>query len=387
MVDVPADGTPVRSYISCKRSQREGHSLPVISLGACARRLRSRQLMAALPGNAAAAGLMRAAALIRSAPGIRHPKTPPWPPETNRPSHADDLALLFESPYAFGLWGSPVRTGLVVDAFVARLTVRAKPASAAAIYHYLWAARFLPPCWPEDPAALDRIVAGTSLSVVSRHSLISHWRAFGRFAAKHFDLPNPMPEVQLPRLPRLLRRTFGPADFTTLWRATTDDRERALVVLLWGTGIRRGEIPLRRDQVRADAIAVSGKTGERLVAITPEVFDWLGRIGDLTHIWLWRRPPHRPMRLSGVWEMWRALVRRAGLTGAKLGPHTVRHTVATALLEAGADLREVQEQLGHKDLRSTQLYTHLVIERQVQVLRRRSPLAGLLRDASKGGPE
>jgi integrase/recombinase XerC len=173
-------------------------------------------------------------------------------------------------------------------------------------------------------------------------------------------------------------------------RAWMRVRDRALVELLYGTGIRIGELvalDVRDLELRAQEIRVMGKGGkERVVPIPAEAREalgaWLdlrrhpGLLGEPLFISLRVRREEKPRRLAAR-EARRIVDERA--KGADLGehvhPHRLRHSYATHLLDMGADLREIQELLGHVSLSTTQKYTAVSIEHLRDVYDRAHPRA------------
>jgi integrase/recombinase XerD len=169
-------------------------------------------------------------------------------------------------------------------------------------------------------------------------------------------------------------------------------RDRALLELLYAAGLRVSEaIGLDREDLSLDGafVRVIGKGDkERLVPIGEVALDWLvtwlaGQWPELlarSHVAPVRGGPlflgDRGGRLGrqAAWAAVTGAAKRAGL-GGKVSPHTLRHSFATHLLEGGADLRVVQELLGHASISTTQLYTHLTGERIRDVYRRAHPRA------------
>lgn len=167
-------------------------------------------------------------------------------------------------------------------------------------------------------------------------------------------------------------------------------RDRALVELLYGTGIRVGELvalDVRDLELRAQEIRVMGKGGKERVVPIPEqarlaLTDWLevrrhpGLMGEPLFISLRARREETPRRLAAR-EARRILgerARRADL-GEHVHPHRLRHSYATHLLDMGADLREIQELLGHSSLSTTQKYTAVSVEHLRDVYDRAHPRA------------
>jgi integrase/recombinase XerD len=204
-------------------------------------------------------------------------------------------------------------------------------------------------------------------------------------------------------LPRQVRRLPDPLDVgetERLLEAASGDlpdepvrvRDRALLELLYAAGLRISEaLGLDREDLSLDGgyVRVIGKGDrERLVPVGDVALAWLGRyLDDIRPAWLALHhvEPARggPLFLSahgrrlGRQQAW-TIVRRAAAAADlpdRVTPHTLRHSFATHLLEGGADLRVVQELLGHASISTTQLYTHLTGERIRDVYARAHPRA------------
>jgi integrase/recombinase XerD len=219
--------------------------------------------------------------------------------------------------------------------------------------------------------------------------------------AAHLDLPKPsrlLPEtLTVEETERLLEAAGGSepdtgdasADAATTMHAL---RDRAILELLYAAGLRISElIGLDREDLSVDGafVRVIGKGDkERLVPVGDVALDWLARWIDGPRDALLRRGHVLPLRGGPLFlgdrggrlarqQAWAAVKRaaaRAGLT-ERVSPHTLRHSFATHLLEGGADLRIVQELLGHASISTTQLYTHITGERIRDVYSRAHPRA------------
>jgi integrase/recombinase XerD len=192
---------------------------------------------------------------------------------------------------------------------------------------------------------------------------------------------NPAAEIDSPRRTRRLPRTLSAGEAERLVeaaRGTTPRafRDQALVELLYGAGLRVSEaVGLDRGGVDLHARLVRplGKgEKERVVPIGRSAVEALRRYLARGRPHLDRR--HRPelflnaqggpLTRAGVFLILRGLAEKAGLDPTRVHPHLLRHSFATHLLEGGADLRSVQEMLGHADLATTELYTHVTDRRR-----------------------
>jgi integrase/recombinase XerD len=203
---------------------------------------------------------------------------------------------------------------------------------------------------------------------------------------------NPAAELELPRRPRKLPRTLSPGEAERLIAAAGGVepralRDRALVELLYGAGIRVSEaVGLEKGGVDLDErlVRVIGKGDkERIVPVGRPAAEALRRYLARGRPFLDRR--HRPelflnakggaLTRAGAFLILRRLAEKAGLEPGRVHPHLLRHTFATHLLEGGADLRSVQELLGHADLGTTEVYTHVTDRRRRELYFRAHPHA------------
>jgi integrase/recombinase XerD len=195
---------------------------------------------------------------------------------------------------------------------------------------------------------------------------------------------NPAAAIQLPRRGRRLPRALSPAETERLIDAATGTspralRDRALVELLYGAGLRVSEaVGLEKGAVDLDSriVRVLGKGGkERLVPLGRPAAEAIRRYLALGRPHLDRRyrpdlflnARGGPLTRAGAFLILRRLAGKAGLEPERVHPHLLRHSFATHLLEGGADLRSVQEMLGHADLGTTERYTHVSDRRRREV--------------------
>jgi len=188
---------------------------------------------------------------------------------------------------------------------------------------------------------------------------------------------DPTSYLDSPRLPAHLPRVLTIAEVERFLESITDEvplglRNRALFETLYATGMRVSELcQLTLDQLDLEErlVRIIGKGNkERLVPLGASARHWLDRYivearpllqkGRLTHGVVFLNRQGKGLTRAGVWFLIKRQAKAAGITKA-LSPHTFRHSFATHLLEGGADLRVVQELLGHADISTTQIYTHL----------------------------
>ena len=201
------------------------------------------------------------------------------------------------------------------------------------------------------------------------------------------------PGDALPRLRprRPLPRLLGHQDLAALFALAENDaatgdpaaiRLLALIELLYGSGLRATElVSLAMAAVPRDApfLTITGKGGQQRMVPVGE------RAGAALRQWLRVRtaggrhvfpsPPGGHLSRVRLFQLLRDLALRAGLDPEKVSPHVLRHAFATHLLEGGADLRVLQTLLGHADIATTQIYTHVDGARLVALVNQRHPLA------------
>ncbi len=216
-------------------------------------------------------------------------------------------------------------------------------------------------------------------SAASNARLLSCLRGFFAWLLRTGARPdNPTERVARPRRGRALPAALTEAQVEALLAAPDVEdplglRDRAMLELMYATGLRVSElVGLTGPQVnlRQGVIHILGKGGkERLVPIGEEALDWLARYLDRARAELLGRresPALFVTRRGGgmtrqaFWYLVKRYARAAGV--ASISPHTLRHSFATHLLNHGADLRVVQLLLGHRDLSTTQIYTHVARE-------------------------
>lgn len=222
---------------------------------------------------------------------------------------------------------------------------------------------------------------GQGYQARSTARLLSCVRGFYRHALRQ-NLINEDPtlDIALPKLGRPLPKSLSEADVEALLAAPDPEdslglRDRCMLEVLYACGLRVSELTgLRLDQLnlRQGVVRVTGKgSKERLVPLGEEAIVWLQR-----YLQAGRAPllggqpsdvlfPSRQGREMTRQTFWHRIKRHASQAGIRtpLSPHTLRHAFATHLLNHGADLRVVQMLLGHSDLSTTQIYTHVARQR------------------------
>lgn len=242
-------------------------------------------------------------------------------------------------------------------------------------------------------------VRGLARSSAARK--LSAIRQFHRFLhGDGLSKDNPATAIDSPRAARPLPKMISQADVDALAAAARARVKAAegkpllkalrllcLIELLYATGLRVSELvglTAQAATAERDFILVKGKGGrERLVPVSQTARDALNaylstlrKSGQAGSKWLFPSSgaAGHLTRQHFALEL-KALGREAGLDSAKLSPHVLRHGFASHLLEGGADLRAVQQMLGHADISTTQIYTHVQAERLREVVETHHPLA------------
>jgi integrase/recombinase XerD len=269
-----------------------------------------------------------------------------------------------------------------VEAFLAVSAARLAPRTVDAYRRDLTsvAAALGKPVCSAGPEDLERYFAGLRAQGLAPTTIARRAAALRSFFRQQTLLglrtDNPAAELDLPRRTRRLPRTLSPGEAERLVEAAQGTspralRDHALIELLYGAGLRVSEaVGLEKGGVDLDDrfVRTVGKGGkERVVPIGRQAADAVRRYLAHGRPHLDRR--HRPelflnaqggpLTRAGAFLILRKLAGKAGLEPERVHPHLLRHSFATHLLEGGADLRSVQEMLGHADLATTELYTHV----------------------------
>jgi integrase/recombinase XerD len=245
----------------------------------------------------------------------------------------------------------------------------------------------------EDLRAHLASLEAQGLSPRSRARALAAIRSYLRWMVReHRLVEDPGALVQMRRPPGRLPAALGQGDVTRMVTTSVPggrrpQRDRALLELLYASGLRVSEavaVKVHELNLEAGYVTVLGKGGkERVVPMgqpaREAILEYLG--GERPKLlrgkaspWLFVRAGGRPLSRQTVWKLVRARA-RAATVDARVSPHTLRHTFATHLLGGGADLRVVQALLGHADIGTTQIYTHVAPHRLRAVHRRHHPRA------------
>lgn len=179
---------------------------------------------------------------------------------------------------------------------------------------------------------------------------------------------------------KMLPRVFSNAELALIYReAQRDPLDHAAVAVLIDTGMRIGELAsLRTEHIDDEGVLVDGKTGQHRVPMTPTARRAVMRIAPPTGpVFRSQRGQRRPLTCHSLKLRIRRLFKRAGLSGPKLGPHTLRHTFATHYLRNGGDIHRLQRILGHSRIQQTMEYLHLADPDAFSEHNRLSPLRTL----------
>ena len=250
--------------------------------------------------------------------------------------------------------------------------------------------------WPTKAVDIDAFLArqrdlDKATSSISR--MISSLRKFYQWLARQdIQKINPMLEIDPPKKEHRLPVALTEEEVTTLLKQPDVDkklglRDRALLETMYATGIRVSElINLKLKNLHEDLklVKVLGKgSKERLIPISEVALSWIKRYEkkvrdplllqkNKSSEFIFLNNRGEALTRQAVWQIIKRYCKMAGIE-KDVTPHTLRHTFATHLLENGADLRVVQEILGHSDISTTQIYTNLTQKHILQVYKKTHP--------------
>ena len=284
---------------------------------------------------------------------------------------------------------------LAVEKGLSHNTVSAYGRDVRKLVDFLRAGRIALPRVSEDTlVAFVHRESGAGLSARSLARLVSALRSFFRFSVlSGFLKKDPSSRLTTPSTWLALPKFLTVAEVEELLQAPDAKkphgvRDRAMLEVLYGSGLRVSELAsLKLAEINRDEgfLVCRGKGGkERIVPLGRSACDAIGRYlaevrspldpdGAREELFLSRRG--KPFTRQGLWKLIRRHAATAGLNAAKITPHVLRHSFATHLLERGADLRSVQLMLGHSQITTTQIYTHVSRDRLRRVYDKFHPRA------------
>ncbi len=238
----------------------------------------------------------------------------------------------------------------------------------------------------------ERVEGGYKATSSAR--LLSAMRRFFQYLNREsLREDDPTALLSSPKLPQRLPKDLSEAQVEALLAAPNTDiplelRDKSMLELLYATGLRVSELvglTLSDISLRQGVVRVIGKGDkERLVPLGEEAVYWLENYFEHGRPWLLNGqsldivfPSNRSQKMTRqtFWHRIKHYAVLAGIDAEKLSPHVLRHAFATHLLNHGADLRVVQMLLGHSDLSTTQIYTHVATERLKQLHKQHHPRA------------
>lgn len=254
----------------------------------------------------------------------------------------------------------------------------------------------------KDWQAVDRVLilsflqqlqqSGKSSATIIR--MVSSLRRFHQFLRQErFTDHDPMQHIDSPKKQQKLPDTLSLSEVERLietpdTKEVLGIRDRAILEVMYATGLRVSELiglQLKDLHLSMGLLQTTGKGDkERIVPLGDLAIQWIETYLEEARPFLTRKHPEeshlfvnnhgKQLSRQGIWKNLKALVRKTGIT-KNVTPHTLRHSFATHLLENGADLRTVQELLGHADISTTQIYTHITKKRMTEVYKQHFPRA------------
>ena len=248
---------------------------------------------------------------------------------------------------------------------------------------------------PEDISSFLSALVKEGLSARSYARALIAIRGFYRFLARTKRLGSgkpPTESVSLPKFSKRLPETLTIEEVDRLLGAPLTVspkgmRDKAMLEVLYATGLRVTELTslgINDINLQKGYLSAFGKGGkERIVPMGESAMTWLKRYmeegrpaflkGLNTSRWLFLTNRGGKMTRQNFWVIIKSVASGAGIPPSRIKPHALRHSFATHLLERGADLRMVQAMLGHADISTTQIYTHVAKERLKDIHKKRHP--------------
>lgn len=258
---------------------------------------------------------------------------------------------------------------------------------------------------PQEPEPIREFLRELDgRSDATKHAYYRGLRALYNFVDEEYGFPvhrlpvlgrrnregNPIRRVAAPKVRPKAMRSLDLGELHTLVSFSEDSagegrwalRDRTILSFLGDNGVRVGElVGLTWQHLNRVTVYVEGKTGEHEVPLGPEVHGLLRKLkawndanlGPSDYVFLGNKG-RKPLTRSGIYKVVRQAFERAGFTGERLCPHTLRHTFARNWIAEGGDERTLQRILGHKSMQTMQCYLNLNTEEMIRQHRRFSPL-------------
>ncbi len=257
---------------------------------------------------------------------------------------------------------------------------------------------------PEDISAYLKHLTECALAASTQARRVSALRQFYKFLlSEELIVDTPLAVTQTPKRVRSLPKTLSYDEVERLLVCVTKDespqtiRLKAMLELLYATGLRVSELvslPYAVLSAAPDAlrirgmIFIKGKGGkERMVPLSDYAIEAVSHYLRIRHLFLERLPKsaqhwlfpsrgsHGHLTRHRFFQLIKEVAVKAGVDPRKVSPHVIRHAFATHLLQGGADLMSIQKLLGHADIATTQIYTHVAIDNVVNLVQQHHPLA------------
>lgn len=237
---------------------------------------------------------------------------------------------------------------------------------------------------------ISRYMAGLSASGLSERSIARKFSALGQFYAFLYSekiiSENPCAGVEGPKTGASLPKFLSESEVTALLLAATGAREIAMLELLYASGLRVSELlGLKRNALRKGGegvfLLVKGKGGkERMVPVGKKAAEAVaGYLAEHAGDFMFPGKGGKGgMTRQRFGQIMKDLAVKAGVSPDKVSPHVIRHSFASHLLHHGADLRLVQELLGHAQIATTQIYTHVQPGKLKEIVENKHPLGKML---------
>ena len=240
-----------------------------------------------------------------------------------------------------------------------------------------------------DPEDLARYFSEKGeLSARTRSRILSSLRTWSRYLEGEGIRKDPTEEISSPKIPRKLPKVLSPEEVARLLSAPDEKRpegfrDRALLAFFYASGLRVSEVatfPASRLDLASGALRVTGKGAkERISFLDRTALEFVRRYCESVRP-LWSPPGPElfvardgaPLSRQALWTLIKKYGRKAGIT-SPLSPHVLRHSFATHLLEKGLDIRSIQLLLGHEDIRTTEIYTHVSLAHLKRTLEEHHP--------------